>query len=99
MKGVKEQRLGVSVFYILLFLAGGLCMFWIAAEAYKSGVARIIGGRDGITKLYKENSPESYWVCVSIYVLAGLGCMGGTFQQLGHIIRKLRLPRLHSNRR
>jgi hypothetical protein len=99
MNDVKEQRLGVSIFLMFLFLAAGFGVFWIAEDAYKSGVVYMIGGRDGITKLYRENSPETFWVGVGVYALAGLGCVLGSLFQLAHAIRKLRVPRLRSSRR
>ena len=91
MKGTKEEPVGVSIFLTLLFLAGGICVFWIVMEACENGVVETITGKNGPTKLNRDSSPELFWMYVSVYILAGLGCLGGFVSQARNVFRKLRL--------
>jgi hypothetical protein len=91
MKGTKEQPLGVTIFLTLLFLTGGICVFWIVMEACEKGVVETIAGKNGPTRLNRESSPEIFWMYVSIYALAGLGCLGGFVSQARNAFKKLRM--------
>jgi hypothetical protein len=91
MKGTKEQSAGATIFLATIFLAGAISVFKIAAAASKSGVVEMVGGGSGPTLLYRANTPETFWMCVAIYALAGLGCMGGFVYQARKAVRKLRV--------
>jgi hypothetical protein len=91
MKGTKDQPLGVSIFLATLFLTGAVCVFWTAATASETGVVDMIGGRNGPSSVNRANSPEIFWMCVSIYALSGLGCLGGVVYQVRNLIRKLKM--------
>jgi hypothetical protein len=88
MKGMNEQPAAVSIFMATLFSAGEICIFEIVAAAIKSGVVDMIGGGSDQTRLYRANTPQAFWMCVLIYVLAGLGCLGGIVYHLRKLIRK-----------
>jgi hypothetical protein len=91
MKGTKEQPTGVSIFLAMVFLAGAISVFKIATAASKTGVVEMVGGGSGPTTLHRANTPEVFWMCVAIYALAGLGCLGGFVYQARNAIRKLRV--------
>jgi hypothetical protein len=91
MKEKKEQSRSVSAFLTLLFLAAGTLVFWFTTRAIKTGVAEIPGGADAIVKTDRISAPENFWVCVLIYVVAGLGCVAGFLTHARRVARRLNL--------
>lgn len=91
MKGTKEQPASVSIFLAMVFLTGAICVFWIAEEASKTGVVEMIGGRSGSAMIRRANSPQVFRMCVAIYALAGVGCLGGLGYQVRNALRKLKI--------
>ena len=88
MKGTKEQSTGVTIFLAMIFLTGAISVFKIAATASKTGVVEMICGGNGQTLLYRARTPQIFWMCVAIYALAGVGCLGGFVYQARNALRK-----------
>jgi len=91
MKVTREQPTGVTILLAVIFLTGAISVFKIAATASKTGVVEMVGGGSGQTLLYRTRTPQVFWMCVAIYALAGLGCLGGFVYQARKAVRKLRV--------
>jgi len=64
-----------------MIVLAGIALLWFGKSALDDGVVRVKGGH----LIYKEDSPNSYWLFVGTYFFVGIG--GILFAIFGGLIR------------